>query len=282
MLIARFGDSWVSAYEFPLVYSGDDWLQERPAIITPVGGSGGAFDFYGLNLTDAENYPPGPMQIVKTFTVSSATYAGVETTLDTIRSNTIAADATFLWGQKRGGTTVTYRRFCWAKCTSMRANEVQARPFVIDVELTFIAPEGLWYGVTGATIPNGQDENEVVSGYPWSETHTVNNAGNYPALLSTFVDMSGGAWDEIALENTTNGANWSWSGDPFDQLEVDALAYECLADGADAYASLTIGTGQVAWMWLDPGNNSLEWSSNSGGAGRSLDIYYIWYDTYLM
>jgi len=47
MIIARFGDTWAGAYEFPTSMMVDDWATERPPVARAVGQAAGALDLRG-------------------------------------------------------------------------------------------------------------------------------------------------------------------------------------------------------------------------------------------
>ena len=47
MQIARFGDTWAGAYEFPTAMLEDDWRLQRPGTARPSGVAGGALDLRG-------------------------------------------------------------------------------------------------------------------------------------------------------------------------------------------------------------------------------------------
>jgi len=265
MIIARFGDTWSTAYEFAETQGDDVWSAERTAIIQQVGGAAGAYDFFG----DA-NFPIAPLLITKKFTLSSSTYAGLETDLDTLRAATIAADKTKLWGERRGGKTSAYRRWAWAKCVKGPGTPEHYRDgnyIKAPVELQFLCPEGLWYA-EGDGSANRTGTGDV----------TCVNNGNVNALV--VATIAAGATDvqlslydgvdlicQVTWTGTTSGTG----------LVIDARAYSCTNNGADAYDTLTVGgTGpsdpaQIAWFWLPPGSNTVTVEMLSGSVLATLE-----------
>ena len=102
MLIDRFGGTaapYGSAFQLIHAAEADDWQITRPPVTTHIAGADGAFDFYGT-----VNYPLGPMTVSKSFMATASTWAGIETALDNLETNTIYAGEGLLWGIQRDST----------------------------------------------------------------------------------------------------------------------------------------------------------------------------------
>ena len=138
MRIDRFGDTYSTAYTFPLNLMEDDWSISRPAVYARVGGLPGAFDFYG-----DDNFPFAPFTLMKSFLVTSSSgFAGVETAVGALRAATIAASAeTKLWVLRRDNAT----RWAWAKCTSLDVSEKYPNYSGVRATVEFFCREGVWY-----------------------------------------------------------------------------------------------------------------------------------------
>lgn len=280
MIITHFGTTYPAGSPlFGTIQAVDDWSTTRPAVVQQASGASGVFDFF----TNA-GYPVAPIVAGKRFTVTAATYAGIETELDTLRAATIAAiegHSYRIWGLPRGGNPLAVNdfRWAWAKCMSFKPQESysEANYLKMPVELTFYCPEGIWYG---------QQHNIQ---YNTSGAKTITNAGNFPALLYVSVTTSSGSYTKFKTENTSPFITvpvWEYSdAGGFDTLYVtptkyEVLAYLAAAPAANPYDNLSLGTSQVAWMWLDPGNNSVTFTTTGAGVLNQITVEYN--DTYLL
>jgi len=238
MVIDRFGDTYAGAYQLPNLQADDDWGADRPAIISQVGGASGAFDHYG-----SDNYPVSPLSISKSFTLSGSSYANVGTLETALRAATIATGRSKLWGLWRDGTT---RVWAWAKCVGLAMPRTSGGEFTtIPGQLTFLAKEGIWYS-------------EAIAGGTFSapvspRLFSLTNNGNYPALVHATVV---GASTAAALSNPSSG--WTSTTTVTNALVVDAPAYSVWHGvSVNAYATFSPDAGQIAWLWLIPGSNSM-------------------------
>jgi hypothetical protein len=263
MKLVRFSNSYNSGgYDFdPHLQQSDGWVTSRPPVVTQVAGAGGVFDFF-----DSDPFPVTPLIVEVSFTVEAATYELVEGELDDVRDNTIAADRSRLWFLPRDGSLATLNdlRWMWAKCISGPGTPEQfdAGNYVTaPVELRFHAPEGIWYG---ALI-----NYDVTQASP--QNFNVTNNGNYPALADFNVTPSGGTVTSFTMTNNTNAATWTFGANvsAATTLNVHAKNYNVLNNGVDAYSDLTVGNNQVAWMWLNPGVNSMT-ATYSGASARVI------------
>lgn len=250
MIIDRFGSTYASAFDLTNLQADDDWPAGRPPVISPVSGAGGAFDHYGV-----DNYPVSPLNISKAFTLSGSSYSNVGTLETALRASTISVGESKLWGLWRDGTT---RVWAWAKCIGLSMPRTSDGQFTtMPGELAFFAREGLWYS---EVIQSTGDQAYAASPFGFS----VTNGGNYPALAKTTI-ATGSAHTADALSNPSSGwsSTTSWVPGLF---IVDAAAYSVTNAGADAYTTFSPDAGQVAWLWLIPGSNSMTYTY-TGGAG---------------
>jgi hypothetical protein len=136
MIIARFGATYNAAYVFPRAGEVDTWRAERPPVYARVSGMSGAFDYWG----DA-NYPWSPITLRKSFLVSGATYAAVQTAIDALKAATI--DSLYeskLWMLRRDGVTTAY---AWAKCTGLKISDQAGQIYFMRAEVEFYSREGI-------------------------------------------------------------------------------------------------------------------------------------------
>lgn len=273
MRILQFGT--FNEYDFSEIQGDDDWVTTRPAVTTQVGGAGGAFDFFG----DTSN-PPAPIIVTKGFTLSSTTYAGIATLLDTLRAATIAKpESSFLWGLPRDGAagTINDWRFAKAKCIAgpgtpekfEEGNYIKA-----PVELQFLLKEGLWYGAA----------NTSSAAYTTGNTFQMTNSGNYPAMAEIRVTPSGSNMTSFKLAvdaDLSIQPEWTFTGTVTagTSLRVFTSTSRVTNNAVDAYADLSIGTGQVAWMWIEPGLRTFT-VTFTGGSPATVTVDFN--DTYLL
>ena len=270
MIIARFGDTWSTAHEFGTIEAEDNWSTRREPVQQQVGGASGVYDFFG-----SEDYPVQPLTVAKRYTITSSTYAGVETTdLETLRGD-LYNGISKLWGEMRDGT----RRWAWAKCVGLKTNEKsKTAKTAAEVELEFFIPEGVWYSETANTVNKTADD-----------AFNVTNAGNFPALVyaeltPSSVKVTKFFWAVVSpLISTATTFTWEDTGTGIpsgDTLIIDSAAYSITMAGLDSYRYVTLGTGQVAWLYLAPGTNNVTIIVTQALGSWSLD--FQWYDTWVM
>lgn len=279
MIITHFGTSYPAGSPlFGTIQAVDDWSTMRPAVTQQVSGASGVFDFFAN-----AGYPVSPITVGKRFTVTAATYAGIETELDTLRAAVFPPDPALgtyyrLWGLPRGGNPLAVNDFRWAyaKCTSFKPTESysEANYLKMPVEMTFLCPEGQWYG-------QARTYSQVHSAGASNITNQ-NNAGNFPALLYVKVTPTSSSLTSCVLSNPTPAVTtptWTFTGTVLatKDLIVDARSYVVTNDGADAYTDLGSFGSHVAWMWLTPGLNTLTITLNTAST-----VYLEWFDMYLL
>lgn len=270
MKIARFGDTWAAAYAFGDRLMIDDWECTRLPVATQAAGAAGAFDFFG-----AYGSPPGPIIVNKKFTLNAATSAAIDDARDTLVDSVVSDDRSYLWLLDRDASTTYWTP---AKCTRFKAGESaqeQGR-WLKAIELEFFCPDGVWYGATDGSV------SDVMSNLPGAIA--VTNNGNYPALVN-FTVAAGVDNMNCIIRGSGGGAvasYWTWDGTvgATTGLVVNARTYECTNDGADDYAHLTVGTGQVAWLWIPPGTYEIVTTDSSYIPDPAITA--SWHHTYLL
>jgi hypothetical protein len=256
MILSRFGPVWAGAYQLGQANAQDDFPLARPPTIAQVGGTAGAFDFFG----DAA-YPLAPVVVKKSFKVSAATWALVETALDNLKRYTIGAGRSVLWGTCRDNS----HRWAYAKCIGVTVQEINRGYLRVPVEVQFQLTEGVWYADSVST--------HTFASSPFALT----SAGTYRAMVKATLHPSSGI-TSATLTNTTTGYSWTYAGVVAggQTLIVDSAAYSCTLNGANAYAGLSLGASQLIWMYLAPGVNNLTFVASSA-CGMTL----TWLDTFL-
>lgn len=268
MRVVRFGNTYSTAYEFSNVNAEEDWGVSRPPVQMPVGGAGGAFDFYG-----SEDYPIRPLTIEKRFTIVGDDYEDVEDELDDLR-DALFAGLQRLWGERRSPGLFDYFGWAWAKCTNLVTNEKSGgSKTTVDCRVTFNCPEGIWYGNLVNKYYDGGD-------FPWSSI--VTNLGNYSMLGVINVDFDGAPMTKFEFVNSTNGTSFTWEGslDPGNDLNIDSHAYSVVDDaGNDEYRNVTLEDGQMSFIVFSPGANATQ-VTVTGPTGDIL-VTLNYYPTYL-
>lgn len=265
MIISRFGATWAAGYELGQIKGESVFPIARPPAIAQVGGAAGAFDYYGDN-----NFPLAPSVVTHSFNLSAATWAAIEPALDTLKRRTVGAGRTKLWGLCRDNT----HRWAWAKCIGLDVSEVNRNYLRVPVKASFQLTEGLWYG----------EEMHDMS-YMYTAAFYCPNYGSYRASLATRVRPIIGNLTSFTLTNADNGDTWTYTGAiPEGQmLVVDSGAYQCTLNSVGAYSGLSIGSGQVQWLALEPGTvaatNSIAVSWTPGATVVWIGVQ--WWDTYL-
>jgi hypothetical protein len=246
MIIDRFGDEYETAYPLPQGLFVDEWAATRPPVTARAGQMSGAFDFYG-----AEAYPLGPLLVKKNAMLVGNSWEDVDMLIDDLIDSTVMVEfESKLWGLQNDGVTMVW---CYAKCTRLAIEERATNPRTgVPVSLDFFCREGIWYSGSESTQQ-----------YATTGTKVVANAGAQIAQLK-FTLQNADVLDNptithVDVVNHENGDTWSFDGSvlPGTELLVDSAAQICTNDGAGAYADLTIGYGQLSWLRLQPGNNSL-------------------------
>lgn len=139
MIIVRFGDAYDTAYVLPRQGEVDTWRAERLAIYARVGGLPGAFDYFGDG-----GYPASPVTFRKSFLVTGATYAAIETTLNAIRAATIDRNTeSKLWLLKRDTSYMGGQIWTRAKCIGYKSEAQAGFAYSTRVEVEFYAREGI-------------------------------------------------------------------------------------------------------------------------------------------
>lgn len=267
MLVARFGDAWGSAYVFPTLKAVDNWQAIRPPVIQRVSGAGGAFDFFG-----DENYPNSPITVRKKVVLEGSSYSNVETLLNTMRAQTIAAGKRKLWGLWRDGSTHVWN---WAKCTKFQAAEsVQEKTSVLlTVDLEFLCPDGLWYGET----QQEWTETMVIPASTIGQAVTgLTNDGNVDALVDVRISPQDGLTVEDCAAGVRGVSQWEFAGDftgvldAYTHLFVTASIYECVTNLIITLKDdIVIALGSSVGVW---GDGTFVYSANTTDGIHSYSV----------
>ena len=262
MKIAAFGSTYAGAYVFPTYKAADDLTTERPSSLQRVGSTSGAFDFLGTTAN-----PIMPLTIRKSFEIVASTYAGVETALDTARSSLLAANESKLWALMRDGS----KRWTYAKVTEFSAPESVGTRQTIPVSVGFECREAIWYA-----------ESESTTTKTGIGTATLANAGNMITPVKIVLTSPSTSITAPFVHNQTNASKWTHADMTLGAvLTVDAAAYSALLGSADAYANLTIVDPFTFWLYLSPGNNTVDFNCSSF-SGTNPVYVATWYSAWVM
>lgn len=277
MRIARFGDTYAGGYVFSTALMADSWQSMRPPIAQAVSGASGVFDYYGTN-----NYPIAAVMANKKFAITGTSSADLEDSLITLRAATIAADRSKLWWLDRDDST---NYWAWAKCTRLKTADTykERGRWVKLVDIGFYMPEGVWYGAT---------ENSDSDSIPAAASNRIlTNSGNYNSLVQVTMTLgtTGGTWNGV-INLTVGNIGWKYETVSTNPLIVDARTYIVTEGGADGYSEFSYNDGtlpwipnaptvnQVAWLWMQPGSNTMRMYTVSG---TGATVQFDWWDTYV-
>lgn len=273
MRIARFGDTYAAGYVFGDALMEDEWQSTRPAVIVQTGGAAGAYDFYG-----SDNFPPAPVVARKKFALTAASSALLEDALITLRAATIAAERSKLWWLDRDGST---KYWSWAKCTLLKAVDTyqERGRWLKKVDIEFTCPEGLWYAETdgsavgGVAVTNNGNVNALVK---FTATCTVATLTFSTDMLLTIRVTSGGdIVNEVEIATDTRSL------DADETITLNSRSYRVLYASADDYTNLTIGSGQVAWLWIPSGTYWVAAAASYDGGAGVMTYNWSWRHTYI-
>ncbi len=260
MIVSGYGSTWAGAYQFPSSAMADEWSHERAVISQRVNGLPGEFDHSG---DDA--FPVQAITVTKRFTITSTTWAGVETELELLRTALASAVETKLWATQRDGS----HRWAWAKVDRLSAPDRVGQILHCPVEIVFSLREGLWYGET--------INSEVLTS---TGAHVLTNDGDTRAIVKVTVIPAG--YVMLGFGVTATGQGWAWVGSlaATKSLIIDAAAYAATNDGADVFDQVTPVDAFDFWLYLEPGDNTLTITKNQNVLGTFSATFEYW-DTYL-
>lgn len=116
-----------------------------------------------------------------------------------------------------------------------------------------------------------------------SITGTITTAGNVPVKRGTLVirPASSASLTNLTITNKTNWQIFRYEDTLAypSVLVVDLLAKSAKVDGVNAYADVGIPTGQMDWMQLEVGANSIQMDVESRSGNTTVEWH--WSDTYL-
>ncbi len=244
MRMARFGDTYSSAYVFSLTLMEDSWQSTRPPLAQAVSGASGAFDYYGAN-----NFPASPVTATKKFSLVGTSSADLEDSLIVLRATTIGADRSKLWWLDRDNST---KYWSWAKCTGIKDFDSykQKGRWLMPVELTFFMSEGVWYGDTQQSWSNTMVIPASTVGYA---VNGLTNDGNVNALLDVRIVPDDGLTVEDSAVGVFGVSQWESASDVADGIQLFVLASQYknvtadLIDNKDSIATPGASTSKDVW-----------------------------------
>jgi hypothetical protein len=283
MLIYTYGAAY-NATPFSQKMADDNFQAILPTRAQKMSLGSGSFDFF-RNTND----PPAPFMARKSFVITASTEAALATSVNTMLTNTVGYYREFgtevplyLWGLKRGGSASTATDFYHTPAKVVKCNTSsswkQNGKYMQRVVIEFYCPDGVWYGQYKAT-------NAITAA-----STVINNTGDYPAQLDVKVRPTGSAITSIKIQNstTTLTPEWEYSNTILtsEDLYVLATQYSCTVVGAtttDTYEYLALaaasGATTTAWMWVDPGNNTINITPSALG---TYQAYFYFTETYVM
>jgi hypothetical protein len=185
-----------------------------------------------------------------TFTITQVKITGarVDDAVNELKAATITQGEHKLWALDRDAST---KRWCYAKCTDVKAAEQVNAVYVLPVSVEFFAREGFWYSESTTTTSLTQANNATPVSMP--------TVGTIDSDIVLNVTSSTGTMTGYTLTNNTNGDTVTWAGSAAVGVLValNTAAYTIKNGGVGAYSGLTIGTNQVKWFRLSPGANSV-------------------------
>lgn len=278
MAIERFGD-----YTFPTdALEEDAKLLDGRSALQAVPGADGAFDMLG------DECPKAAGTVTHRFMLTSTTYEGLDTAEDTFRAAMRQGRQKLYWRMRDGS-----QRWAWAKAIAVSMPAGKTTRLIKPVVVTFEVAEGFRYDRYSAAGPLwgdfewGDDVHwggAVTTSFAFSGVSTditVTNEGNAEALAEITISCSAiQSAENVKVSRRVGGADVEWFQATrviaaSKALVVDCAAYSVEYDGADDYANFSIGTNQVVWLTLQPGDNTIRIvCANGGDAGTIAWDFY--------
>lgn len=263
MRIARFGDTYESAYVFSLTLMEDSWQSARPPITQGVSGANGTFDHYGAN-----DFPLAPVTAVKKFSITGTSSADLEDSLIVLRAAMVAAGRTKLWWLDRDGTT---KYWSWAKFTGLKAADStkERGRWLKSAELTFLMSEGVWYG---DTMQSWSNTIVVPASTIGMAVNGLSNDGNVRALLDVRIVPDDGLTIEDSAVGVFGVAQWESASDVADGIQLFVLASQyktVTTDHIDEKDSIAIAAGTSEDVW---GDGRFVYSANDSDGIHSYSV----------
>lgn len=283
MIVERFG-----SYTFPTAGRGDDeQLNEGRSALQTLPAASGAWDHLG------DDGYLGPGGVTHRCALVGSDYEDLDDVVDAFLAAMNAGRQKLYWRMRDGSM-----RWAWARKVSISMPTDGKTRLVLPVSVTFEVPEATRYGrylagpvlyggdagLYGAGLIYGQGDTVEFAFSLAAPTFTITNAGNAPALAQITISCGAGqSAENCRLNRKVGGATVQYFQATriiaaSKSLVVDCETYSVEYDGADDYDNFDIGTTQVEWMHLEPGDNSMEVvCANPTDAGT---IRFEFYPTY--
>ena len=234
------------SYTFPL--GRYEWQSTQPfrSAYRSVVGASYAHDFYG-----ALPYPKDVgIETVRAILEASST-ANLDTAVDNLKEELVNIGR----GKLYTLTDASVRRWAWAKLLDMPEFRVGVGMGISPHQPVIIrfARFGDWRHATATEDTQTCDEDP--------EAFTITNPGNAPVYDAVFTieANTAGGFSNLVITNSTTGYSITTTRDSAadtDEIVIDCGKGTFEYNGADDYATVTLGATQVGFMRLDPGSNS--------------------------
>lgn len=235
-----------------------EWSSSQSFRVPVVSGIGADYGHDPLGLSVATREPA--KESVR-FVLYGGAVATTESNVATMRATLARIGRGKLFVKDRAG--VFY--WAWARLESMPDISYGAgRGLVAPVSLSFVR------------LSDWQATSQTTGNFTFTfngQTTTINNPGNVPVKAVTFTITTCYA---PTIANDTTGEQWASSRNTGLQLVVDCGALRVTHNGSDDYSLFTIGSTQVGFMRLDPGNNTIR----RVAASNSTPLQWAFYAAY--
>lgn len=274
-VIYKFGD-----YEFPSnsargkdeAFNYREALQDMPT-------ADGAWDHLG-----DDNYKDSAL-VEHRFWLEADSPTDLETAIDDFREAMHAGRQALYWRMEDGSV-----RWAWAKCVDIAMPTSRETREALPVAVTFRVPEAYRYDLHAAsgalwgsfdwgdgTLWGGS----VTTSFAFSNTVTditVTNVGNAPALVVVTISCSAvQTANNVKVARRVSGVDVQYFQSTRAISSSKALVVDCEDqsveyDGSDDYSAFTIGSDQVEWLHLEPGDNSIRISCSSPSDAGTIEF----------
>ena len=288
MIITRFGDTYATAYELPLLKGKQEIQTAFRVVSSTVSGAAGEYDFYGEN-----QFPLQAKTLQLKGELLSTTYAGVTTRLDAMKDALLAVGRSKLWLETRNTGAAVPVRWAYAKCIEAKEAEEAGENYVnFPVTVTFYLSEGVFYSQNQqSTTLTDQGFVQVINRgtYPYAPINlsVAIGANGIPVVYVRARCVTGGVvpaptdyflWTDSDLTSQFTWFNSLEDGPGQSETLVIASSGMSVKIGTTSYyadssgtALVTIPTGQV--RWLTTARNL--YSGPTGGQGDYVEIAAI-------
>lgn len=237
---------------------------------------GGGFDMDGTPGTLVAN------RVSRKFKVTSS----VDATIDTL-FGTLGKGRRLLKALLRDGST--YRQ-TWAKLVGIQRQRTVRGLNIQEIGIEWERDYPYWLATADEPkyLDNGEELDDSwnldagnktsisVTGITTSQT--INNTGKakIPKTRILITPAAGASITDVKIYNRTTEQWVMYKGtiSAGSEVEIDCLSKTVELDHEDAYSSLVVGSGQVDWLDLEIGNNSLVVMASAVTGTIAVDVYW--------